>query len=139
MTIQLPLIIWTIICFSILYVILKYLLFIPMLDIMDKRQKKIDDAANAKKIAQKQLEKENSTVISEHKRKIEESHSKNEITADKMRMEGKEKLENAKKERISSVDNYRVKTETEYEEEMKKAVNYTEKAAERFLSNLFAN
>ena len=44
MTIQPSVVIWTVICFAALYFILKYLLFDPVLKVMDKREKKIADS-----------------------------------------------------------------------------------------------
>lgn len=44
MTIQLPIILWTLITFALFMLILQKLLFKPMLSFMDKRQEKIDHA-----------------------------------------------------------------------------------------------
>ena len=45
MTIQLPVLLWTVICFVLLMLILSRLLFRPLLDFMDKREEKIRSAA----------------------------------------------------------------------------------------------
>lgn len=48
MTIQLPILLWTVICFCLLILILNNLLFKPMLAFMDKRNQRIADAARKK-------------------------------------------------------------------------------------------
>lgn len=48
MTIQLPVLLWTVICFCLLVFILNHFLFKPMLVFMDRRQEKIDRAARKK-------------------------------------------------------------------------------------------
>ena len=45
MTIQLPVLLWTVICFVLLMLILSRLLFRPLLDFMDRREEKIRSAA----------------------------------------------------------------------------------------------
>lgn len=44
MTIQPSVVIWTVICFILLMLILKYLLFNPIFEVMDKRKKRLQDA-----------------------------------------------------------------------------------------------
>ncbi len=48
MTLQLPVLLWTLICFWVLAVILDWLLFRPMLAFMDAREEKIRRAAQKK-------------------------------------------------------------------------------------------
>lgn len=48
MTVQLPILLWTVINFCLLMLILHHFLFGPMLSFMDKRQEKIDRAARKK-------------------------------------------------------------------------------------------
>ena len=48
MTVQLPILLWTVITFCLLMLILNHFLFRPMLAFMDKRQEKIDRAAHKK-------------------------------------------------------------------------------------------
>ena len=66
MTIQISVVIWTIICFVLLMLILNNLLFKPVLDIMDKRREKIA-AAKAKKAERESLIAENERLVAEKK------------------------------------------------------------------------
>ncbi len=79
MTIQLPILLWTVITFCLAMVILNKLLFRPMFAMMDKRQEKIDHAKA--KIA------ENKKAAAEVEEKLaqfrleEEKHQAEQITA----------------------------------------------------------
>ncbi len=79
MTIQLPILLWTIITFCLAMTILNKLLFRPMFAMMDKRQEKIDRAKT--KIA------ENKRLLAEAEEKMaqfreeEEKHQAEQITA----------------------------------------------------------
>lgn len=139
MSIQLPVILWTIVCFAALYLILKYLLFRPVLNIMDKRQKKIDDARNAKETADKQQKDAREKLIAEQEEMLRRSMKEQETETDKIRTEGKQLLEDARKQRIAYVDSYREKTEAEYQKEMESAEPIINQAAEFFVSRLFAD
>ncbi len=79
MTIQLPILLWTVITFCLAMVILNRLLFRPMLAMMDKRQEKID-RANAKKaeIERRMAEAEERLA---QLREEQEKHQAEEITA----------------------------------------------------------
>ena len=50
-TIQVSILLWTILCFTALMVILDRLLFRPLLGFMDKRREKIDGAKQARQTA----------------------------------------------------------------------------------------
>ena len=51
MNIQLSVIVWTVICFVLLRLILKNLLFKPVLQVIDSRREKIDAAKNTEQAA----------------------------------------------------------------------------------------
>ena len=63
MNIQPSIMVWTVICFLILTVILKKLLFTPVLEIMDSRREKIKAAAKKKEDIEK--------LVLEHKNQVE--------------------------------------------------------------------
>ena len=137
MTIQPSIIVWTILCFAALYLILKNLLFEPILKLMDERTEKIGNAARAKDDARKSRKEKRQLALAEEERRAQESRVQREQRAEQLRLEGKEKLENAKAERFARVEAYRRKSDAEFEEDMKAAAARTESAAELFLSRLF--
>lgn len=137
MTIQPSIIVWTVLCFAALYLILKNLLFEPMLKLMDQRTEKIEHARQAGDEARKIREEKRQLALAEEERRAQEIRALREQRAEQLRLEGKEKLEDAKAERFARVEAYRRKTDAEFEEDMKAAGARTEKAAELFLSRLF--
>ncbi len=79
MTIQLPILLWTVITFCLAMVILNRLLFRPMLAMMDKRQEKID-RANAKKAEIERRAAEAEERLAQL-REEQEKHQAEQITA----------------------------------------------------------
>ena len=66
MTIEPSLIVWTVLCFLALVLILKKLLFQPMLTFMDSRNAKIEAARKAKEDARTEYEAEARRLADEH-------------------------------------------------------------------------
>ena len=139
MNIQLPIILWTVVCFAALYLILKYLLFRPVLGVMDKRKKKIDDARNAREALDRQQEEARAKLVAEQEKLLNTSMKEQETETEKIRTEGKQLLEDARIKRIAYVENYREKTEAEFNDEMTQALPVIDNAAELFVSRLFAD
>ncbi len=137
MTIQPSILIWTVICFIALYFILKFLLFKPILKLMDERKQKIENAEKENLEAKKRIEEEKRILLEakEQKKKqlIAEQEKKNEI----LRSEVKKQLEDAKAERFADMEEFRKKINDEFVEDMKSAEDATSRAAELFLSHLF--
>ena len=75
MEIQLSVIIWTVICFLLLMLILKKLLFTPILKMLDGREEKIE-AARKKKAEIERLTAENEEYISKQKALYDEKRKK---------------------------------------------------------------
>ena len=82
MNIQPSVMVWTVICFLILTVILKNLLFTPILKIMDSRREKIQAASKKKEDIEK--------CVLEHKNQAEKEKA---LAEEKSRKETKQKLE----------------------------------------------
>ncbi len=116
MNIQLPVVLWTVICFLLLMLILKNLLFKPVFEVMDKRKEKI---ANAKKKQAeiKALAKEHQErlAILEEDAKIQrENYIKSELKL--IKIKSKTELEEAKNGRVTRLDEARISAENEKEE-----------------------
>ena len=113
MNIQLSVVIWTVICFLVLMAVLRFLLFKPVLQLLDDRKNKIRNA---------QLKKEKEAeIIREHKQKlaiIEEDkkiQQKNLIRSELelIRIKNKQDIDEAKAQRFERIEEYTKKTETE--------------------------
>mgnify|MGYP003317887604 CR=1 FL=1 len=137
MTIQPSLIIWTVLCFIALYFILKYLLFRPILSVMDERNRKIEDARRAKEAQKQQLEEQQRLLTAARERAAEDARIRQEKEAEMLRLEGKEQLENAKAKRFAFMEEYRRKTDADFDDDMSKADSSVDHAADLFLSRLF--
>ncbi|MBQ0083586.1 MAG: hypothetical protein KBS52_02320 [Clostridiales bacterium] len=139
MNIQISVVIWTVICFCLLLFILTNLLFKPVLSVMDKRNKKIGDAKKKKQEAA-----ENAARMLKEQEALADKQRESELAdlkaqAEILRLEGKKSLDEARKERLATVEEYRAKTEAEFETEMKSAESSISSLADAFLEKLFAN
>ena len=77
MTIQLSVSIWTIICFLLLMLILRNLLFQPILEVMDARKMRIEKAAQKK--AENEKRKNESEAMLVEKEKVFYEEQKQQI------------------------------------------------------------
>ncbi len=139
MSIQISVVIWTVICFVALYFILKYLLFNPILDIMDKRQEKIEGAKKQVADAEKLLEEKRIQSIAKNEELKQNALIEAKAKADKVRLEGKRLLEDAKFERNKTVSDYQAKIEQELKIEIKTAKSGVDNVAKLFLERLFTD
>lgn len=137
MTIQLPVIIWTVICFSALYLILKYLLFKPVISFIDKRNEKIEAFDNRQKEIELENEQRKLEQAAEREKLILESEKRAKEEVEKIQAEGKRMLEDAKKERLVVIEDHRRKTELELSSDIKKADGMLDNTTDLFFSRLF--
>lgn len=139
MTIQLSLVVWTIICFVALFFILRSLLFEPILKLMDAREKKISDAENAKEEARLRSEETRLRLASEREQAEQELSADREKKAGELRLEGKKQFEDAKMRHYAEIESYRTETGKLLETEMNSAESYSDAEAVAFLSHLSEN
>ena len=135
MTIQISVVIWTIICFAALYLILKNLLFKPVLGVMDKRQEKIASAHEREEKARTAALEEKETRLKEIEAMKLEAEKESKAEIEKVRLEGKNQLENAKRERIEIVEKHFIKMEEEYASDLKKADLVLESKTNDFIAH----
>ena len=120
MTIQLSVSIWTIICFLLLMLILRNLLFQPILEVMDARKMRIEKAAQKKAENEKRKNEYEAMLVEKEKVFYEEQKKQIKEEIEVIRLNTKKELKEAKEERLRLVDAYRVKAKEEQEEIMKK-------------------
>lgn len=136
MTIQLSVTIWTIICFVLLMLILHFLLFKPVLKVMDERRAHIQRAVQ-KKAENERLESEYASMLSEQKKAYLEAQQKqiNE-EIESIRLDTKKAVAAATEERLRSVDTYRESSKKEQEEILAFLSMHTEELAVTFANSL---
>lgn len=138
MNIQLPVVIWTVICFLVLMLILKFLLFKPVLSVLDKRKEKIR-LASEKKAQIDALNKEYGQridILKEDAKIQRENYIKGELKL--IRVKNKTDIEDAKAARFSLVEEYKVRTETEKEEIKQQFSSSAEEIARVFADRLIS-
>ena len=136
MTIQLSVTVWTVICFVALMLILHNLLFKPVLAMLDKRNKRIEDAAK-KKAEYEAMQSKNESLLIESKKAFLENklkEVKEEVEA--IRAKSKTAAEKAQEQRLKRVDDYRIKTDAEHEEILNVLKERSASLAETFAKSL---
>ncbi len=107
MNIQPSVIIWTVICFLLLMVILKNLLFTPVLRVLDSRKEKLEEAE--KKLRDiDSITAENERRFAEEKARAEaESVALAKKKVQQIQSEGKKEIEDAQRKCLSDIEKYR--------------------------------
>ena len=136
MTIQLSVTVWTIVCFVALMLILHNLLFKPVLELIDKRNKRID-AANKKK-AEYELEqsKNKSLLIESEKLFLENQLKEAKKEIESIRIKNKLATSQAGEQRIKKVEEYRNKTDAEQAEILEVLEEHSVSLATTFAQSL---
>lgn len=111
MTIQVSVVLWTVICFLLLVLILDRLLFRPVLSLMDRRRERISAAqkkrAEYERLAAEQAarrEKERADAAAQRKKQLSDE-------LERTRADGRARVEAANLERARRTDGYRVQAE----------------------------
>jgi F-type H+-transporting ATPase subunit b len=138
MNIQISVIIWTVICFVALMIILRNLLFKPLLGVMDKRSERLENARNKKaqiEAAKREHEEKQAVqqaqYLENQKREIAQK-----LTA--IQEESKEAVIEAKKKRITDVEAFRVATIEECEKAVNDVSDNAKSIAEAFARQVIA-
>lgn len=139
MTIQPSIMVWTAICFLLLCVILKNLLFDPVLKVIDSRQEKTVAAKEKKKEIEKlvseqeiRLEKEK-TLAEEKNRKLAKQR------LEQIQLQSKKEIEAAQRQCLADVQKYREDIIDEREKIVSSVAPKMETAAALFAKNIISH
>lgn len=136
MNIQISVVVWTVICFLLLMLILKNLLFKPVLRMLDNRKEKIE-GAREKKAEIERITAENEEYIQKQREFDIEVHKKEaKEQAQKIQSEGKKEIEAAQRKSLDEIKAYRESIIDEYEDIVKSAAPEMETAAAIFAKNI---
>ena len=139
MSIQPSVIIWTIVCFLILMVILKNLLFKPVLNVMDSRKEKIDAAENKLKEIES-ITAENERRLNEEKERAEaESVVQAKLKVQQIQSNGKKEIELAQRKCLSDIEEYRKDITEEYDKIVYSVAPKMETAAAIFAKKIISD
>lgn len=139
MSFQPSVIIWTIICFLLLTVILKNLLFTPVLKVLDERKEKIE-AAHQKKAEIEKLTRENEEYLAAEKQKelIKRAATAKKLASD-IQAEGKKEIELAQRQCLAEIEKYRESIADEHEQIVSSVAPKMETAAAIFAKNIITH
>lgn len=139
MSFQPSVIIWTVICFLLLTVILKNLLFTPVLRVLDERKERIE-SAREKKAEIERLTKENEAYLSAEKEKeLQKRSDAAKELAFEIQAEGKKKIDLAQKQCLAEIEKYRESIKDEHEQIVSSVAPKMETAAAIFAKNIITH
>ncbi|MBP3441253.1 MAG: ATP synthase F0 subunit B [Clostridia bacterium] len=139
MNIQPSVIVWTVICFLLLMVILKNLLFTPVLKVIDARKEKVD-AAEKKLKDIENVTAENERRFAQEKVRAEaESVALAKARVQEIQSQGKKEIENAQRKCLADIEEYRKGITGEYDKIVYSVAPKMETAAAIFAKNIISN
>ena len=139
MNIQPSVIVWTVICFLLLMIILKNLLFTPVLKMLDSRKEKVE-AADKKLRDIESIEAENTKRIAAEKIRAEaESVAEAKDKVQQIQSQGKKEIENAQRKCLSDIEKYRQGITGEYDKIVYSVAPKMETAAAIFAKNIISD
>ncbi len=139
MNIQPSIMVWTVICFLLLCVILKNLLFEPVLKVIDSRHEKTA-AAKEKKRNIEILVSEHEIQLDKEKVLIEERNKKlAKQRLEQIQLQGKKEIEAAQRQCLADVQKYREDIIDEHERIVSSVSPKMETAAALFAKNIISH
>lgn len=139
MNIQPSVIVWTVICFLLLTVILKNLLFTPVLRVLDSRREKIENADKKLKEIES-ITAENERLLAEEKaRAAAESQALTKAKVQQIQSDGKKEIENARRKCLSDIEEYRNGITGEHDKIVSSVAPKMETAAAIFAKNIISD
>ncbi len=138
MNLQPSIMVWTVICFLLLTVILKNLLFSPVLKVIDSRRERID-AANEKKENIEKLVLEHNNLVEKEKTLAKEKSTKmSKQKLKQIQLHGKKEIEAMQRQCLANVQRYRVDIKDEHDKIVNSVAPKMETAAALFAKNIIS-
>ncbi|MBR3781492.1 MAG: ATP synthase F0 subunit B [Clostridia bacterium] len=139
MNIQPSVMVWTVICFLILTVILKNLLFTPLLKIMDSRREKIQAASKKKEDIEKCILEHKNQAEKEKTLAEEKTRKETKQKLEQLQLQGKKEIETAQRQCIADVQKYREGITDEHDKIVYSVAPKMETAAALFAKNIISH
>lgn len=139
MNIQPSVMVWTVICFLILTIILKNLLFTPLLKIMDSRREKIQAASKKKKDIEKRILEHKNQAEKEKALAEEKTRKETKQKLEQLQLQGKKEIETAQKQCIADIQKYREGITDEHDKIVCSVAPKMETAAALFAKNIISH
>lgn len=139
MNIQPSVMVWTVICFLILTVILKNLLFTPLLKIMDSRREKIQAASKKKEDIEKCILEHKNQAEKEKTLAEEKTGKETKQKLEQLQLQSKKEIETAQRQCIADVQKYREGITDEHDKIVYSVAPKMETAAALFAKNIISH
>ncbi len=136
MSIQISVVIWTVICFLLLMLILHNWLFKPVLEVMEKRRNKIEKAKEKQCEAQRLLQEHEEKLKEQQVAFEKEQKAQTAALIEEIQADSKKSVEAARTTRLSTYETYREECAKEYSRILATAENSTKQIAEIFAERL---
>ncbi|MBR2868425.1 MAG: ATP synthase F0 subunit B [Clostridia bacterium] len=139
MNIQPSVMVWTVICFLLLMIILKNLLFTPVLKIIDSRREKIEAAAKKKEdieklVVEHKIQAEKEKVLAEEKHRKETKQK-----LEQLQLQSKKEIEAAQRQCLADVQKYKEGITDEHNKIVDSVAPKMETAAALFAKNIISH
>ena len=139
MNVQLSVVVWTVICFSVLMLILHNLLFKPVLSLFDRRREKIE-AAEKKRSEYERARLEHQTALENKRAQLLERQKQEAADAVlEIQNENKKQMEDAKREHLENVQAYRESIGKEYARMIEVLAPEMQKAADALADRIISH
>lgn len=139
MNIQPSVMVWTVICFLILMVILKNLLFTPLLKIMDSRREKIQAASKKKEDIEKFVLEHKNQAEKEKALAEEKARKETKQKLEQLQLQSKKEIETAQRQCLADVQEYREGITDEHDKIVCSVAPKMETAAALFAKNIISH
>ena len=139
MSFQPSIMVWTVICFLLLTVILKKLLFTPVLKVMDDRRQKIQAAADKKEAIERLILEHNTQTEKQRELTEEKNRKETKQRLEQIQIQSKKEIEAAQRQCLADVQKYREGIRDEHDRIVSSAAPYMETAAAFFAKNILSH
>lgn len=139
MNIQLSVMVWTVICFVLLMIILKKLLFEPVLQVLDSRNEKLLKAREKKADIEKAITENEEKLAVLKAQDIKERKQEAKKKLQQIQSDGKKEIENAQRQCLADIRKYRESISGEYDEIVQTVAPEMETAAAIFAKNVISH
>lgn len=139
MNIQPSVMVWTVICFLLLMLILKNLLFTPVLKMIDSRREKIQAAAKKKEDIEKLVLEHKNQAEKEKASAEEKNRKETKQKLEQLQLQSKKEIEAAQRQCLADVQKYKEGITDEHDKIVYSVAPKMETAAALFAKNIISH
>ena len=139
MNIQPSVMVWTVICFLLLMLILKNLLFTPVLKMIDSRREKIQAAAKKKEDIEKLVLEHKNQAEKEKALEEEKNRKETKQKLEQLQLQSKKEIEAAQRQCLADVQKYKEGITDEHDKIVYSVAPKMETAAALFAKNIISH